>query len=416
MGRLTGTVKLQRFSQDRKILDTRIQPMRSFTKGLIENMYLHHAHLLTGTAYSGGSDVDRAARRTFLFTPGTGARSWSNQSSITAPGGLTPVYHTLTPTLNSMPAYVILSGCDIGIQVGTDNTAVTPTNQRMSRRIGHGIRQADAGDATFESCEINDDSQTTMDSVGDWCAQPFIPRRDFRCSSAELKLYKAGAPGALTVELVGVNYSMATFFTVPHPTVLATGTIAEAAINGASPGAFATVNFGTAVDLYAGHMYYLQARAPGSSVGNSVNWRFDTAGALYDHAPYPRTIVGTMTHSLTSVNSGVAWSHTDDKTYMFKLIGRSIGEFLYGSCDLSNMVIADPNASFDLTRMFRNSSGAAISVAEVGITSLMFEPSVVGVEVNNIHPQLIARDVVAPPVAVANGELLLVTYTPAIMV
>jgi len=93
--------------------------------------------------------------------------------------------------------------------------------------------------------------------------------------------------------------------------------------------------------------------------------------------------------------------------------GRAGGEMEYGGCELVNIAFADPNGTFDVRRYFTNLSGGAITVEEVGINAAG------GHYVSNdwgpVFPFCIARDLTGG-VAVANTELLRVTYTIQITV
>jgi len=93
--------------------------------------------------------------------------------------------------------------------------------------------------------------------------------------------------------------------------------------------------------------------------------------------------------------------------------GSGPGEFEYGGCDLLYMVIADPNGEFTIRRYFTNNSGGGITVEEVGIYA-------VGTEWDNsaarhVWPFCITRDLTGG-VAVADTEILRVTYVPQITV
>ena len=86
------------------------------------------------------------------------------------------------------------------------------------------------------------------------------------------------------------------------------------------------------------------------------------------------------------------------------------GEFEYGGCELVGIVFANPNGEFTIRRYFTNVSGGPITVEEVGIYS------VGGDEDARIAWRfLIARDLTGG-VAVADGEILRVTYVPQITV
>ncbi|MDO9580605.1 MAG: hypothetical protein Q7J06_08565 [Bacteroidales bacterium] len=92
------------------------------------------------------------------------------------------------------------------------------------------------------------------------------------------------------------------------------------------------------------------------------------------------------------------------------LHGTQAGRLEYGGCELVGIAFADPNGQFTTRRYFTNNSGGAITVNEVGIYS-------VGTDYDSYAwPFLIARDLVSPGVAVANTQLLRVSYVVAISV
>lgn len=89
--------------------------------------------------------------------------------------------------------------------------------------------------------------------------------------------------------------------------------------------------------------------------------------------------------------------------------GESDGELEYGGCELRNITFSDPNGEFTIRRYFTNHSGGAITVNEVGIYA------VAGSDENKAYSFLIAHDLTGG-VAVADGEILRVTYVPQITV
>jgi len=415
MGKITGQLKLERFDKNYRLLERRVQPMRSWTKGLIELLYTHASLVPAGTPYANNGDPDNNIRNLYLASGGATYRSMANTGQVVGGGG----YAGLPAKYPAFQHNQAIMGSDIGIQIGNGNTAVTPTDKRLARRIGHGTRIADAVDAIFVSCITDDDAAEQIQSNDNFqIACPFIPQQDFRCSSVEIKVYKTGIPtAALTVEIRSFsNVTTGTYvFEFPSTTVLATGTIAEAAI-GASPGAFVACSFGTPVDLYAGHRYFIVIHSTGVDGTKFYHWRYDTAGSVFDLAPgYTRA------ENTYDVICNDAWAASPatwnwGRQLMFKAIGQSIGEMEYGGMELVHRVTANPNDAFDLKRFFYNRSGAAIDVKEVGINASTPIKTNAAATEYKLWMQMIARDVVAPAVTVANTELLLVTYTPAITV
>lgn len=106
------------------------------------------------------------------------------------------------------------------------------------------------------------------------------------------------------------------------------------------------------------------------------------------------------------VGSGsTAVAVTDYKLATLIADGTSTDELSYGVQSVSAMTISDPNASFTIQRDFTNSSGAEITVNEVGIYA-------VG---NYASPGAtyfcIIRDLISGGQAVPDGQTLRVTYT-----
>ncbi|MBA7690546.1 hypothetical protein ES703_99075 [subsurface metagenome] len=96
---------------------------------------------------------------------------------------------------------------------------------------------------------------------------------------------------------------------------------------------------------------------------------------------------------------------------MFEELGRSSGELQYAGCELVDLTFSDPNGEFTLRRYFKNNSGESRTVNEAGIyASGVHLPA--PVKPGYIYSFCIAHDIVSPAVAVADTELLRVTYVP----
>jgi len=91
--------------------------------------------------------------------------------------------------------------------------------------------------------------------------------------------------------------------------------------------------------------------------------------------------------------------------------GNTAGTFEYGGCEFSSLSFVNPNGEFTIRRYFTNNSGGAITVNEVGIHAA---GSSMGERF--AWQFLIARDIVGGGIAVADAELLKVTYVPQITV
>jgi len=420
---LTAKLVLERLNERGKLLERREQQSRSFTRGLIDLLYTMHSQVPVAGPYTIES-TDMADRLVDVTLTGKLAgRGVSGHLRIGAPAGQGSVITEQAPTSSATAGQcgpaprVSLLGNDLGIIVGIDNTAVTPDDRRLGQRIGHGRRPADGGAVMFENYADGEDTSYDIDSATKWVAQEFTPAVSHRITSVWVKIYKAGAPGDLTVSIRPCDSTTNTIDFFPHATsVLATGTIAEGDIPAASPGALTQCVFATPVDLYAGHRYYINLDCPGSVGANNVYWRYDAGGATYARAfdSYASSVFGRRYYS---ADSGVSWTVASNSVHMFQEWGQSIGEFEYGGCDLSNINFVDPDGEFTIRRYLENHCGGAITVNEVGIAAGgTWHFGAAGTNYNYADTFLIARDIVGGGIAVADGELLRVTYVPQITV
>ena len=419
-------INIDRFDKNWKLLEHREQWSRSFTKGLMDLLYTSHSQASVAVPFA-ATDIDSVTRNIDVDQPSANAdytRGMGQPLQLGAPGGSSGI--NIWPT--NIGQYgngiqCVIPGHCMGIVVGADNTAVTPTDRRLSQMIGHGIRPPDGGDVTFDSYAAGEDASQTMDAVGEWCAQGFIPTHTHRIYGVNVKIAKAGAPGNLTVTIRGSDFVQGsggdTSFNWQNPTsalcpAIVTGTILEAAIPGAA--ALTNCTFATPVDVIAGRRYFITLNVPGASAGNSVLWRYDTGGATYEHNPGFCSTSTELTYKSISTNSGATYTIVAGSCFIFEEIGRSVGELYYGACNVENLIIANPNASFDIKRFFTNRSGGNITVQESGLMASAKRGAAAASKWNTAAaPFLIARDTFAG-VVVADTEILLVTYTPSITV
>jgi hypothetical protein len=417
---LTATLRLDRLDRDFRLLERREQPCRSFLKGFLEALYVSHAQLLKAAPYVipniDNQSIDVSIVRSTDFNQILEDRLFTPHNRMGSPPGFSlladPAFY-LQDVNNSGASFMSssLPGCDVGIQVGNSNAAVTTTDRRMGRRIGHGRRPPDGAPVVFEQYAAGDDTEFTIYDVN-WAAQLFQPATDHRCTSVKLKLWKAGAPPAdLAVDLRG-NRNLGAedpLYPVPGDVNLATGTIPAAGLGG-SPGALVELVWPTPVDLYAGHLYWLVAHSAGGAAGNSYKWRKQQAGTITYERAAPRFRLTTFYSAHDSANSGSTWTMRTHQ-FIFQEFGQSIGEFEYGGCELAGIAFADPNGSFQVRRFFWNNCGVGVDVKEAGIQVPMGGTLNSGSENPWRYPFLVARDVVAPTITVNNTEILLVTYT-----
>jgi hypothetical protein len=409
--RLTATLTLERYHKNFGLLDRRIQPCRSFTRGLMEFLYTQNSQLANAVTLA---DMDRRTIDYAISAQATGVGR-----IVGASGSGWDLLGISTELAAKFP------GTDIGIQLGAGNTAATPTDRRMAQRIGHGTRAADGASALFESWDTGDDTNYPIHGASQ-AAQYFIPQSDHRIDNVEVKIYKTGAPPAdLVVEIRPVTQGpgATTGYSRVINTVLATGNIAAAGVGAGAPGAFVNCALTVPVDLYAGHMYAICLYMAGGTGANCYNWRYTNAAntSTYSKAwgynnggPYYWIGAGSAFFTSTD-NITFAPQPNVGRTCLFKEYGMSIGEMEYDATILRPIVTADPISSFEIVRRFTNLSGASITIQEVGINMVMPVLAITtGSNGNGIG--MIARDVVAPGVAVADTEILVVTYTPSITV
>jgi hypothetical protein len=95
--------------------------------------------------------------------------------------------------------------------------------------------------------------------------------------------------------------------------------------------------------------------------------------------------------------------------------GTGAGLFEYGGTEVLKPTFADPNGSMIIRRYFTNHSGGAITVEEVGIYAVGFNVKAGFNQRSTARIFCIARDVTGG-VAVADTEILMVTYTVGITV
>lgn len=113
--------------------------------------------------------------------------------------------------------------------------------------------------------------------------------------------------------------------------------------------------------------------------------------------------VGTGTNAVTP---------TDVALQTRILHGTQANRLEYGGCELIDIKFANPNGEFTIRRYFTNASGGLITVNEVGIHAIGTDASS---DDKDAWAFLIARDLTGG-VAVADTEILRVTYVPQITV
>ncbi|MBA7699069.1 hypothetical protein ES703_107755 [subsurface metagenome] len=381
--------------QNGAILKRQEQPSRSFVEGLFTLLYLAHAQVLAASPYS-HKDV-RGGLQGLDCESDKAASYRKGNLAIAAPSGsarilCTPGYGSGTTLLYRSDH--VLPGEHIGIQAGTGDTAVSSTDFQLANRVHHGQRTPIAVSTIIEQCDA---AATGEDAIYSdyWKGQVFIPYRGHKIDKVDLRLFKSGTPGTLTVEIRAVQYGG-----TPVGPVLASGTKDGTTIVGTSrvTAEWETITLDTPVWLYPGLKYAIVCHGTGTSTFDCIKWN------LSDGNPY---LKGGETES---TDAGATWTtELIDEDFFFREYGTAEDEIEYGGCEIYGLKIADPNGEFSIRRLFTNNCGSSITIKEIGIqagaTIYRASPTY-----GYAFPLLIARDVLETPVAVADTQDLEVKY------
>jgi hypothetical protein len=381
---------------------------RSFTKQFIQALYLAHTATLTAGAIA-CPDVAGFTSKIAdqdVYSIGTSLSPKSNmlvaspsgeQTMQLFDGSVSSLTFDLIPSMwLNIPANLI------GIQVGRGATAVAPTNAYLVDRIQHGTG-ATAVAALIENnvaAENTDLSgSATISSVGLY----YIPLKSFSITSIRIKVWKTGNPGNVTASIRGFFKTSGGVPTI-DATTLATSNVVNANLWLGTPGQFEEFTFAAPVVLHAGLCYIFLITPAYASAGNLVNMRVGTVATFNSYRMGEARII-----------SGVLGFNNNNAS--FQPYGTTKAEFKYGATEISDFVVADPNASFIIKRLFNNKSGESVEVNECGLyLPLGHRVADIGNHINQPVIVCAARDVIAPHIDVADGETLEVTYTPSITV
>lgn len=402
---------VKRISHDGRVLDLRQGYSRSFLKHFIEALYLSHAHILTGTplvvadvmgSLTRSVDGDSSNYTTpnnyskvNLQVAGPSGRGVVLMSDGSGDVGAKSVVFPFA----KMPGHVI------GIMIGRDNTAVTPTDARLVDRVHHGRGASIAPGGGIDSVLAGDTIDGKYDTATGLLGMIYQPLRSCLMSSIQFKMFRTGNPGNVTCNVVGIYQANASQL-FDDTTVMATSNVVNGNLWGAaSPGAWVTFTFAAPVLLQAGLTYYIYITPSRVDAANYVLWReIATSWGRWTRATAATTVLGSVLTISTT------------RQPIFDLYGSAGAEMEYGATDIYGYSVVNPNASFAMRRIFMNNSGEAITVVESGIhvpltryiTSLSAYDA-------NAFVLCAARDVFAG-INVLNGESIEVTYTPSITV
>jgi hypothetical protein len=185
--------------------------------------------------------------------------------------------------------------------------------------------------------------------------------------------------------------------------------ITSVTINGntlpTSSGAAALIEFvlPAAIELNPGMLYAFTVSAPNGNSSNSVQLRYNNSYTLNYRYCFARE-----RYSSYSTDFGQA--------PIFQLFGSANPEIEYGSCEIFGYAVANPSASFNVRRLFTNSGGASLSIAEAGMYMAGSKYTQTANYSGHVWPYCVARDAISPAIAVSPGQVLQVTYTPQITV
>jgi hypothetical protein len=114
-------------------------------------------------------------------------------------------------------------------------------------------------------------------------------------------------------------------------------------------------------------------------------------------------VIGTGTTAVDATDTSLETPIAD---------GIASGEMEHFTCGVGNFATVSTTASFDIERLFRNSSGDAIVINEVGIYSVVTNTAT-GFETGNPYLRHVCmlRDVLSSGFSVPDGEYLRVVYT-----
>ncbi|GAJ01729.1 unnamed protein product, partial [marine sediment metagenome] len=250
---------------------------------------------------------------------------------------------------------------------------------------------------SFENYKVNDDGDYEI--YGDiWGSQSYHPQHHHKLYSVNLKLYREGLPGEVTVMIYAAEDDE------PIGSALVTGATDGDTLTTDSGGEWREITFPSQIELIPGLSYAIVVHITGGSGVQNLHWLYDGTAPLYYRGMYA-----------ISTNGGDSWSAWITRDFMFEELGRSSGELQYGGCELVDLTFSDPNGEFTIRRFFKNNSGESRTVNEAGIYAS-------GAHITALtHPGhtysfCIAHDIVSPAVEVADSELLRVTYVPQITV
>jgi len=416
---------IERFKNGRR-LERRQHPARSFVRGLFDLLYVAHAQLPESISYE-CTDIMLASHRIdgqFFKLPVSYyySRQYKGTLALCAPSGGAGLFvptgatggDTESEMMNVVSQQSFVLGENLGIVIGSGATVVSPADRKLEEKFHHGQNAAIVAETKMESYEAGDDQQYTV--YGNRCAGvQIIPRRGFRLTKVELFVGRTGSPGNCTLGVWGVgcvNYNEQRDVGARGAAI--TTEVINGNLFGTTP-AWETWTLSTPVEIQPGMPYFIGITCEGIDSSNCVNLRYNQNNPIPD-------VFFALNYTSDITASEPEWNVSYDDWPLFRVYGTARAQFEYGAVDIFGYSVSDPNASFNIRRLFRNSSGGSLTVNECGMyacgcrwgwrIATMYAEGMMGWPT----PICIARDIVSPGIVVANGEDLVVTYTPQITV
>ena len=163
--------------------------------------------------------------------------------------------------------------------------------------------------------EINEDTSQSPSYSTYWRGQTFTASSSYKITSVELKLYRMGSPGTLTVGIYATSGDL------PTGTALCSGTTDGDTLPTGSPYEWREITLGAGFQLTQDVKYAIALSAPGGSLFNWVYWRYrPTSGEEYCvDDTYSRG------YALWSNDSGSSWNSYSPWDFYFVIYGISGG-------------------------------------------------------------------------------------------
>jgi hypothetical protein len=185
MGRIVSTVGIKRFDRDMNLLESRNQPMRSWTKHFFDLWYEWLGRATNEITVNDISGAARLVKKAYAAAAGIG--NLCNLQVGAPAGGTQALIGTQVGVATAEMTYGYATpfmGEHLGIVIGTDNTAVTPADDALGVKINHGKA---AGQMEYGGCEVLE--PTFADPNGSMIVRRFFTNR---------------SGGGITVEEVGI--------------------------------------------------------------------------------------------------------------------------------------------------------------------------------------------------------------------